>query len=440
MKKKIQITYFLIIMILPNITQANIEISEYETTNGIKVLYSKSENIPMIDIKITFDAGSNRDGDLKGLSMLTHNLLDEGTTKLSAEEIASSFESTGAVFNTSVNKDKSSISLRSLADKKYLEPSLKTFLNILSESTFPQKELSLQKDRTISTIIEDESDPSDISMNLFFKEIYKNYAYGYPSTGEKNTIKKISRKDIVNFYKNNLNQKTAKIAIVSSLSKKDVLALSEKISKSLERKDILVNQNTVHLKKDNKENYVFKRFNSEQAHIYIGGLAIKRGVKNHLPLYVGNYIFGGSGFSARLMQELRVKRGYTYGVYSYIYPMKNIGPFVIGIETKSEQAQTSVELIHNMLQEFIENGPTNEEIKHAKEAIINGFPLRVDSNSDILNYLSMINYYNLPTDYLAKFTDNISKITKKDIISAFKEEIDYKNLTTLVVGNEKAKK
>ena len=427
-------------MILPNITQANIEISEYETSNGIKVLYSKSENIPMIDIKITFDAGSNRDGNLKGLSMLTHNLLDEGTTKLSAEEIASSFESTGAVFNTSVNKDKSSISLRSLADKKYLGPSLKTFLNILSDSTFPQKELSLQKDRTVSTIIEDESDPSDISMNLFFKEIYKNYAYGYPSIGEKSIIKNISRKDIVNFYKNNLNQKTAKIAIVSSLSKKDVEALSEKISKSLERKDILVDKNTIQLKKDNKEKYIYKKFNSEQAHIYIGGLAIKRGAKNHLPLYVGNYIFGGSGFSARLMQELRVKRGYTYGVYSYIYPMKNIGPFVIGIETKSEQAQISVELIHNMLQEFIENGPTNEEIKHAKEAIINGFPLRVDSNSDILNYLSMINYYDLPMDYLAKFTENISKITKKDIISAFKEEIDYKNLTTLVVGNEKAKK
>jgi|TARA_A100001015_G_scaffold310673_1_gene412512 zinc protease len=438
--KKIQITYFLIIMMLPNITQANIEISEYETSNGIKVLYSKSENIPMIDIKITFDAGSNRDGNLKGLSMLTHNLLDEGTTKLSAEEIASSFESTGAVFNTSVNKDKSSISLRSLADKKYLGPSLKTFLNILSDSTFPLKELSLQKDRTVSTIIEDESDPSDISMNLFFKEIYKNYAYGYPSIGEKSIIKNISRKDIVNFYKNNLNQKTAKIAIVSSLSKKDVEALSEKISKSLERKDILVDKNTIQLKKDNKEKYIYKKFNSEQAHIYIGGLAIKRGAKNHLPLYVGNYIFGGSGFSARLMQELRVKRGYTYGVYSYIYPMKNIGPFVIGIETKSEQAQISVELIHNMLQEFIENGPTNEEIKHAKEAIINGFPLRVDSNSDILNYLSMINYYDLPMDYLAKFTENISKITKKDIISAFKEEIDYKNLTTLVVGNEKAKK
>ena len=155
---------------------------------------------------------------------------------------------------------------------------------------------------------------------------------------------------------------------------------------------------------------------------------------------MGNYIFGGSGFSARLMQELRVKRGLTYGVYSYIHPMKNTGPFVIGIETKSEQAQESVKLIHKMLREFYKKGPTDKELKHAKQSIINGFPLMIDSNSDILNYLSLINYYNLPQDYLNTFTSRISNITKKDIIQSFKDEIDVNKLITLVVGNEKAEK
>ena len=189
-----------------------------------------------------------------------------------------------------------------------------------------------------------------------------------------------------------------------------------------------------------KEKNIFKNFRSEQAHIYIGTSSIKRGSDNNFPLYVGNYIFGGSGFSARLMQELRVKRGLTYGVYSYIYPMKDIGPFVIGIETKSEQAQLSVKLIRNMLRDFYKNGPTDKELREAKQAIINGFPLRIDSNTDILNYLSVINYYNLPTDYLSTFTSKISNITKKDIINAFQEEINIDNLITLVVGNEKAKK
>ena len=439
MNKTIKTIYFLIIMTQANLTQADVEISKYVTKNGVEILYTKSENIPMIDIKITFDAGSNKDGELKGLSMLTHSLLDEGTSKMNSEAIASAFESTGAIFSTSVNKDKSSVSLRSLADKKYLEPSVKMLLKILSDSVFPKSEVILQKERTLSSISEDKSDPSEVSSNLFFKEIYGNYAYGFPSIGSEESIEKIKRKDIINFYKENINSSNASIAIVSSLSKKDIINLSEKISKSLsfssQKKNGLNN-----FQKNNKKKYIFKKFNSEQAHIYIGGQSIKRGSKNHLPLYVGNYIFGGSGFSARLMKELRVKRGLTYGVYSYIYPMKNIGPFVVGIETKAEQAQESVRLIHKMLKEFHANGPTDKELTHAKEAIINGFPLRIDSNQDILNYLSMINYYDLPKNYLNTFTDKISKITKKDILRAFKEEIDVNNLITLVVGNEKAKK
>ena len=438
MNKTIKTIYFLIIMTQANLTQADVEISKYVTKNGVEILYTKSENIPMIDIKITFDAGSNKDGELKGLSMLTHSLLDEGTSKMNSEAIASAFESTGAIFSTSVNKDKSSVSLRSLADKKYLEPSVKMLLKILSDSVFPKSEVILQKERTLSSISEDKSDPSEVSSNLFFKEIYGNYAYGFPSIGSEESIEKIKRKDIINFYKENINSSNASIAIVSSLSKKDIINLSEKISKSLSfsspKKNGLNN-----FQKNNNKKYIFKKFDSEQAHIYIGGQSIKRGSKNHLPLYVGNYIFGGSGFSARLMKELRVKRGLTYGVYSYIYPMKNIGPFVVGIETKAEQAQESVRLIHKMLKEFHANGPTDKELTHAKEAIINGFPLRIDSNQDILNYLSMINYYDLPINYLNTFTDKISKITKKDILRAFKEEIDVNNLITLVVGNEKAK-
>ena len=439
MKTVLKLSFLLTIMTLSNITKADILISEYTTKNGVKVLFFKSENIPMIDIKITFDAGADKDNTLHGISMLTHNLIDEGTSNMNSEEIASVFESTGAIFNASVNKDKSSVSLRSLTEKKYFDPSIKMFLSILSDSVFSKNEFDIQKIRTISSIIEDESEPSEIAINLFFKKIYNKHPYAYPTNGTKNTIKKIKRKDVLSFYKKNINVNTATIAIVSPLPNEEIIKLSEKISKSL-NSDTDPEKNDYNFVKNKKEKYIFKKFNSEQAHIYIGTSSIKRGSENNFPLYVANYIFGGSGFSARLMQELRVKRGLTYGVYSYIYPMKDIGPFVIGIETKSEQAQLSVKLIQDMLKEFYKNGPTDKEIKEAKQAIINGFPLRIDSNSDILNYLSVINYYNLPADYLSTFTTKISNLTKKDVINAFQEEIDIDNLITLVVGNEKAKK
>ncbi len=440
MKKIIKFIFLLIIMFIPNFIKASQEILNYRTNNGIKVLYVKSENIPMIDIKITFDAGSNKDGKLKGLSMLAHNLLDEGTKEMNAEEIASVFESTGAVFHTSVSKDKSSISLRSLTQKNYLGPSIEMFLKLLSESLFPNKELSLHKETVISSILEDEADPGAISSNLFFKELYENHPYAFSAQGNIDSIKKIKREDVINFYKFNINASNASIAIVSSLSNEEVIDLAEKISKSLNK----VVKKSEYFEKDVIKNAklknLYQKINSQQSHIYIGGLSVKYGSKNQFPLYVGNYIFGGSGFNSKLMQELRVKRGFTYGVYSYAYPMKDIGPFVINMETKSEQAQESVSLIHEMLNKFYLEGPTDKELEHAKKAIINGFPLKVKSNSDILNYLSLINYYNLPEDYLDTFTSKIFKITKEDILRSFKEEIDVDKLVTLVVGNEKAKK
>ena len=113
--------------------------------------------------------------------MITHSLLDEGTSKMNSEDIASSFESTGAIFNASANKDKSSISLRSLTEKKYLDPSVKMFLKILSDSVFPEHEINLQRDRVISSIIEDETDPGEVAINSFFKEIYGSHSYALPN-------------------------------------------------------------------------------------------------------------------------------------------------------------------------------------------------------------------------------------------------------------------
>ena len=256
MKKLFKLSFLITIMTLSNITKADIPVLEYTTKNGVKVLFYKSENIPMIDIKITFDAGADKDNKLHGVSMLTHNLLDEGTSNMNSEEIASVFESTGAIFNTSVNKDKSSVSLRSLTEKKYFDPSIKMLLSILSDSVFPKNEFDIQKNRTISSIIEEESDPSEIAINLFFKEIYNNHPYAYPTNGKKSTLKKIQRKDVIDFYKKNININTATISIVSPLKNEEIIKLSEKISKSLNSNYSVKKNNYNFVKNKKRKKYI----------------------------------------------------------------------------------------------------------------------------------------------------------------------------------------
>ncbi len=133
------------------------------------------------------------------------------------------------------------------------------------------------------------------------------------------------------------------------------------------------------------------------------------------PLYVGNYILGGGGFESRLMNEMREKKGLAYSVYSYFMPLKQPGAFQIGLQTKKEQADEALQLARSTLAEFIAKGPTEKELLAAKQNIIGGFPMRIDSNRKILDYLSVIGFYDLPLTYLDDFTRNIDRVTVAQI-------------------------
>jgi zinc protease len=171
-----------------------------------------------------------------------------------------------------------------------------------------------------------------------------------------------------------------------------------------------------------------------QSHILIGTPGIARNDPDYFPLYVGNYILGGGGFVSRLMQEIREKRGMAYSVYSYFMPMQQPGAFQIGVQTKKEQADEALKQVRITLNEFIDKGITEKELLSAKQNIIGGFPLRIDSNKKILDYLSVIGFYHLPLTYLDDFTVKVEQVTTAQIHEAFRRRIDLKAMATVMVG------
>jgi zinc protease len=176
-----------------------------------------------------------------------------------------------------------------------------------------------------------------------------------------------------------------------------------------------------------------------QAHILLGYPGITRTDPDYFPLWVGNYILGGGGFVSRLTEEVRQKRGYAYSVYSYFMPLREAGPFQIGLQTKKEQAEEALDVVRATLDEFIAKGPSEKELKAAKDNIIGGFPLRIDSNRKIADYLAMIGFYGLPLSYLEDFPKNVEKVTAAQIRDAFRRRIDPGRLVTVVVGAADAK-
>jgi zinc protease len=171
----------------------------------------------------------------------------------------------------------------------------------------------------------------------------------------------------------------------------------------------------------------------------LGYPGIKRGDPDLFPLYVGNYILGGGGFVSRLTEEVREKRGLAYSVYSYFMPMGELGPFQIGLQTKKEQSQDAIKLVKETLDQFLKKGVTEAELKAAKANIIGGFPMRIDSNSKILDYLAVIGFYKLPLNYLDTYNANVAKVTTAQIKDAFNRRLKPENFVSVIVGDANAK-
>jgi zinc protease len=174
-----------------------------------------------------------------------------------------------------------------------------------------------------------------------------------------------------------------------------------------------------------------------QSHILLGLPALARGDPDIFPMLVGNYVLGGGGFVSRLYMEVREKRGYAYSVYSYFQPLAQQGPFQIGLQTKNEQAEEALARVRTVLGEFLAQGPSDAELKAAKQNLMGGFALRIDSNRKLLDQVALIGYYQLPLTWLDDFAAKVGKVSVAEVRAAFARHVRTDNLVTVVVGGGK---
>lgn len=416
---------------------AAIPIQQWTTDNGAKVLFVETHSIPVIDINVDFDAGARRDPVGKsGLAGLTNASLDKGMTDVaglvvSEAKILDTFADVGAARSNSVNMDKAGYSLRVLAGQEQSEKAIDMLSELLAKPSFPAELLNRDKARLVASIREEETRPESIAARAFKKGMYPAHPYGVSPTPE--TVSAISRDDLISFHRDHYVANRAVITIVGDLDLKSAKQIANRISGKLAvAKADLPAMPSV---KPTVSKTDAIPHPATQAHILIGMPSVKRGDPDFFALTVGNYILGGGGFSSRLMQEVREKRGLTYGVYSTFSPMIQKGPFLIGLQTEKKQADAALKVVNSTLGDFLQNGPTRNELNAAKDHLVNSFAMKMDNNRKILDLVSMIGYYRLPIDYLDTWTDNISRVTIKDIQKAFHQKVAENELVTVVVGD-----
>ena len=433
--------FLLIILVIPGAAQAILPIQHWQTANGARVYFVANRDLPMLDLSIDFAAGTGFDRSEKpGVASMTNRIMRLGAEGMTEDEIASKTADVGAGISGRFDSDRAGLSLRTLSSRAEREQALEVYTRILHKPLFPQPAFEREKTRLIGALKESDIQPGTIAGLTFNRLMYAAHPYGLRASGDVESVGKITRDDLTAFYRRHYVARNAVIAIMGDVSRDEANAIAERITAGLPQPDGREAPVLPPVEAQAQKVTRLIPHHASQSHILIGAIGIARNDPDYFPLFVGNYVLGGGGFASRINEEVRQKRGLAYSAYSYFSPLAQKGSFVIGMQTRKDQAQEALDVTLKTLRDFVAHGPTTKELQDAKANLIGGFPLRIDNNRKIHEYLGVIGFYNLPLKYLDEFTGNIERVTAADIKRAFAARIDPDKLITVVVGAEGAEK
>lgn len=421
-----------LLLLVSGVASATPDIQTWQTPNGARVLFVAAPEIPMVDIKVVFAAGSARDGELPGLASMTAAMLDEGAGDWDADALADRLDNVGASLSAGVDRDMASVSLRTLTRQPALDTAVDSMAAVLAKPTFEPGALERVRRNRLIALRQDEESPSEVGQKALFHAVFHDHPYASDPSGVAASISKISRQDVQAFHDRYYVAANAVVAIVGDLDRAAAQSLAERVTAGLARGEAAPPLPKVSALESGSLETI--DFPSSQTTVLAGQPGMRRGDPDYFPLYVGNHILGGSGLVSILMDEIREKRGLSYSTYSYFMPLAQPGPFLMGLQTRNEQAVRARQVMLDTLERFIAQGPTDEELAAAKKNITGGFPLKIASNRDIVQYLAVIGFYRLPLDYLDRFTDRIESVTAAQIKDAFARRIHPDRLAIVTVG------
>jgi zinc protease len=419
-------------------SHAAVQIQSWTLANGARVLFVENHALPILDVSVDFDAGSRRDPVGKsGTAAMTNAMLARGIRQvdtqrgrepaMSEAQISDVFADIAAQRGARVDDDRSGVTLRTLTTHR--DVAIALLARILAQPAFPQDVLERDKARAISDLKESLTMPEAIADRAFTRLLYGNHPYAAEPTEV--SLQAITRDDLVTFYGTYFVSNRAVIAMIGDITREQADRIAQQLTNRLPQGAPLPALPPVTIANGREERIAHP---ASQAHIMIGMPGSAYHDPDHYALTVGNYILGGGGFASRLTQEVREKRGLTYGVYSFFNPMAQQGPFQIGLQTQKQQADRALQVVRSTLADFLREGPTAAEVQGAKDNLIGGFALRLDSNRKILGSVAAIGFYGLPLDYLDRWPDRIRDVTADDVRAAFNRKLQIDKLSTVVVG------
>ncbi|SFR61517.1 pitrilysin family protein [Thiomicrospira sp. ALE5] len=409
---------------------AQLDIQTWQTQQDVKVMFVATPELPMMDIELVFDAGSARDGAQPGLANFTGNMIGLATSQRNEQAIADGFNDLGAVFDSNVNRDMTSFSLRALTREPLLTAALDLFAEVITDAEFPADIMQRDRVRLLQAMQQADEVAGQYARKVFWERLYQNHPYAHDVAGQQEVIEQLTPLDLEAFYRQFYVAQNAQIAIVGDLTRAQAEAIAQKLS---ERLGTGVKAPALAKPEPVTPGLEVVEFTANQTQYFAGQLGVERGHPDHYALFLGNHLLGGSGFASLLVEEVREKRGLVYSVFSFFAPLREAGPWMIGLSTANNQAQEADQVVKETLLGFLEDFD-DQKFADIKQNLLGGWPMRFDTNSKILGYISMIGFYDLPLDYLEAFPAAIAELEKEDVLAAWRRHIHPDKLFTLMVG------
>ena len=411
--------------------QRQMDIRSWQTEAGSRVLFMPSPQLPMLDVRLVFNAGSARD-EIAGTASLTNTLLDQGADGLDVDTIAAGFEDLGARFSSDSHRDMAIANLTTLTESEFLDPAVALFARVLSQPSFPEDALNRMRHRYLQGLMMQQQVPGPQVGRAWNEVLFGDHPYGIPSSGDEGSLPRIERQHLLDFHRRYYTGANAVIAIVGDISEEQARDISEQLSAALPEGEpapalddaaTLAERHTRHID-----------FETTQTHIHIGNQLIKRGHPDRVALHVGNHILGGGGFASTLMEEVRQQRGLVYGISSSISPMAAAGPFRVQLQTANDNADGALALTLSLIEDWVEQGPSEEQVQKAIDYLTGSFALSTASNRDIVGQLGAMAFYDLPLDYMEDFQRQVREMTPEKIHDALRRHLVPEHLAIVSIG------
>ena len=411
---------------------------EQTLTNGLRVIVSERSDTPLVSAQLIIKNGGEVDPpELPGLADMTANLLTKGTQSRDATQIAEAVEALGGSLESGARWDASNATVGVMSAK--IGPAMEILADVVRRPTFKSEEVERLRQQYLDNLTLALGEPSAIARFVAARVVFGDSPYGHPISGTTESLARISRDDIAKMHERFYRPDNAILVIGGDIKAKDAFAFATRSFGDWQKPAtaIPVSSATANISAAKSGRVVvIDKPDAGQAAVYLARIGINRKDADYFRGIVANSVL--NGYSGRLNQEIRIKRGLSYGAGSSLDARRDVGPFVASAQTKNESGTQVADLLLSEIGRLSSSPPAEAELSPRKAVLIGNFSRNLETANGLVTQVASLALYGLSLDEINRYISNVQTISSADVEKFAGARLDAKTSSIVVVGNAKA--